>query len=371
MSDPKSTFLYFTEGASDKVYNAQLEQDPDGWSVKFQFGRRGKPLKDNIKASGIPYDEAHDIYEKLVSSKTKKGYTEEVSGAVFSSSEFAGQVTGFRPQLLNEVTLEEALELDDTWLAQEKHDGERRGMKWDGQRAIYSNRSGLETGVQQPVDDAFSELAKIIGNSLELDGEDMGDHLVIFDVLQHPEISTGTFSERADILAALAKTIEDAGLEKILKVDIPMPLPEFISQRLGFLETGGAEGFVARKADSLNVPGKPSSGGEALKIKFWADCTCRVTEGRVGKSSVGIELLDEDSTWQPVGNVTVTAANRPRIGDLIDVKYLYAYEGGSLFQPSFKSVRTDIPETDCTFSQLKYKSAEPRDADNDIGDGPC
>ncbi|CAN0599618.1 unnamed protein product, partial [Laminaria digitata] len=38
MSDPKSTFLYFTEGASDKVYNAQLEQDPDGWSVKFQFG---------------------------------------------------------------------------------------------------------------------------------------------------------------------------------------------------------------------------------------------------------------------------------------------------------------------------------------------
>lgn len=370
MSDPKSVNLYFTEGSSDKVYNAQLEKDPAGWSVNFQYGRRNKPLKAGNKGSGMDYETAYGVYEKLVGTKTKKGYTEEVSGAVFSSSEFAGQATGFRPQLLNEITLIEAEEYGEMWLAQEKHDGERRGLKCDGERNIFSNRSGLEVGVQEPIDAAFAKLAEIVGEPLALDAEDMGDHVVIFDVLEHFMIKDGTFRERAAILAHLDKTISDAGLRETLIVDIPTPAPHFLKHHLAGLQEAKAEGFVLRHVDSINTPGKPASGGEALKVKFWADCTCRVTEGRTGKSSVGIELMDVEGNWTAVGNVTVPQGQKPDIGSLIDVKYLYAFKGGSLFQPSFKGIRTDIPEADCVMTQLKYKAGEI-EPDQSDSPSPC
>src|SRR5690606_805401 len=101
------------------------------------------------------------------------------------------------------------------------------------------------------------------------------------------------------------------------------------------LRDGNAEGYVARKADSPYSVGRPASGGNALKVIYWADITCRVGAGRVGKSSVAIELLDEAGEWAPVGNVTINGAPMPEVGSLIDVKYLYAYKGGSLFQPSY------------------------------------
>ena len=37
---------------------------------------------------------------------------------------------------------------------------------------------------------------------------------------------------------------------------------------------------------------------------------------------------------------------------------LYAYKDGSLFQPVFLNVRTDIDKEDCVISQLKYKKEE-------------
>lgn len=365
MSEPKSTNLYLTEGASDKVYQAQLEQDAAGWSVNFQYGRRGKPLRSGNKATGIAYAQALKIFDKLISSKTKKGYTEEEHGQAFTSAEYAGQATGFRPQLLNEISVEEALALGDNWLVQEKHDGERRGLQWDGAAAVYSNRRGLGVDVDVVIHEAFTKLGQALG-PMEVDAEDMGDHIVIFDVLQHPSMGSGTFRERAEILHTLQQASLSNGLYAQLKVDIPQPMSEFIASRLDDLREGHAEGFVLRNADSHYVADRPASGGDALKVKFWADCSCRVTEGRVGKRSVGLELLDANNEWQPVGNVTIGGAREiPSAGTIIDVRYLYAYEGGSLFQPTFIDVRTDVTDDECRMDRLKFHrpttEAEPCD----------
>jgi len=46
------------------------------------------------------------------------------------------------------------------------------------------------------------------------------------------------------------------------------------------------------------------------------------------------------------------------VSDVIEVKYLYAYKGGSLYQPSFISIRDDVLVSNCLISQLKYKSEE-------------
>jgi len=56
------------------------------------------------------------------------------------------------------------------------------------------------------------------------------------------------------------------------------------------------------------------------------------------------------------GNVTIPEnADIPQVGDVIDVKYLYAYKGGRLYQPSFLRPRTDQRQEEARISQLKYK----------------
>ena len=59
-----------------------------------------------------------------------------------------------------------------------------------------------------------------------------------------------------------------------------------------------------------------------------------------------------------MGNVTVPAnQDIPAAGDIIEVGYLYAYPGGSLFQPIYRGKRSDMNISDCTTGQLKYKPA--------------
>jgi len=102
MPEPKSAHLFFREGSSDKVYNVHLTEGAGGWDVRFQNGRRGKALRDGVKIEGADFDSALKIFDKTVASKIKGGYTEQEGGVAFSSAELAGEVTGFRPQLLNE-----------------------------------------------------------------------------------------------------------------------------------------------------------------------------------------------------------------------------------------------------------------------------
>ena len=46
----------------------------------------------------------------------------------------------------------------------------------------------------------------------------------------------------------------------------------------------------------------------------------------------------------------------PAPGDVVDAKYLYAFrESGSVYQPVYLGKRDDIPATECSVEQLKYK----------------
>lgn len=51
-------------------------------------------------------------------------------------------------------------------------------------------------------------------------------------------------------------------------------------------------------------------------------------------------------------------ADIPEQGSLIDVKYLYAYKGGSIFQPTFLRPRTDVLEQECRMDRLTYRSED-------------
>jgi len=60
-----------------------------------------------------------------------------------------------------------------------------------------------------------------------------------------------------------------------------------------------------------------------------------------------------------MGNVTVPANQEiPTKGTVVEVRYLYAIPGGSLFQPTLLGVRDDILASECVVDQLKFKAEE-------------
>lgn len=104
MQEIPTVALFYSEGSSDKEYRVQVAARDDGFIVNFQYGRRGASLTSGTKTpSPVPFDKAIKVFEKLVQGKKSKGYTEEESGAAFSSSDNAGRITGLLPQLLNQM----------------------------------------------------------------------------------------------------------------------------------------------------------------------------------------------------------------------------------------------------------------------------
>jgi bifunctional non-homologous end joining protein LigD len=79
-------------------------------------------------------------------------------------------------------------------------------------------------------------------------------------------------------------------------------------------------------------------------------------------------MTDGSGARMPVGNVTIPANHAvPNPGDLVEVRYMHMFDGGSLYQPVYKGVRTDIEVSAATISQvrrIKNKDAI-LDADDD------
>jgi bifunctional non-homologous end joining protein LigD len=67
----------------------------------------------------------------------------------------------------------------------------------------------------------------------------------------------------------------------------------------------------------------------------------------------------ESGTLVPVGNCTVPANYAiPAIGAFVEVKYIYAYRGGSLIQAQYHGERDDVTIADCDVDQLKYYKSD-------------
>ena len=92
----KTARLFFTQGASDKVYEVDLceqqSDDPQRYWVNFRYGRRGSTLREGTKTvTPVDLAQAEAIFKSVVVAKTNKGYQEAGShsfstGSAFSSS---------------------------------------------------------------------------------------------------------------------------------------------------------------------------------------------------------------------------------------------------------------------------------------------
>ena len=347
------TVLEYREGSSDKVYRAAIEAVPGGFVVNFAYGRRGSTLNTGSKtAQPVGRAEAQAIYDRLVLSKTTKGYRvaggQTASGIGASVAARESRDTGLRPQLLNPTTEEQAEQYldDDHWCAQEKYDGRRMMIRKSGPKIVATNRDGLAVGFP----DALARQLSGVAGDFVIDGESVGETFYAFDLLEY---ATGDL-RGAPYVTRLAGLQEQFGLLGGSIVVARTALGRNKRRFAQDLKGADREGVVFKDLRAPWSAGRPAQGGSALKCKFWATCSCVVLGINGTKRSIAVGL-----GGVLMGNVTIPP-NRdiPAAGRVVEIRYLYCTGiGGSLYQPIYLGERDDVRTEDCTVErqQIKYK----------------
>jgi bifunctional non-homologous end joining protein LigD len=351
--------LYFREGSSDKVYHAQIAPDGnDLYSVNFQYGRRGSTLQTGSKTTApVTLEQAKKIFDKLVAEKRAKGYTDGESGIPYLGGKLENRRFEYTPQLLNFI--DEAAMLDylchPDWLMQEKMDGVRLIVVRRGDSVTAGNRNGLTVATSAAIVNAVLAL----DHDCVLDGEGIGDVYWPFDLLSlhGNDITHRPLAYRQQVLTAILGARPSKAIGRIRTA---------FSERdkhalLNMIQAEHGEGVVFKNANATYTPGRPNSGGDALKHKFKASASCAVVSHSSGKRSVQIAVLNEATNALilelliEVGSVSIPVSEPlPPVDSVIEVEYLYAYRGGALFQPVYKGLRPDKHSPD-TYASLKFK----------------
>ena len=344
----KQVSLANTQGSSDKVYNIQIQEKDSGFVVNFQYGRRGSTLKPGTKTKEpTTLEDAEKIYSKLMKDKIRKGY--EPNGDSFEAQELV-EVKDIEelPQLLNEVSGEEqvlALLEDGRYVAQEKMDGERRPLKKTKEETFGINKKGHRVSTIKKILNSVSNQ-----DTLLIDCEQVGDVLYAFDCLElnGEDLKNKSLKKRLEVLSSLE-------FGKNIKIVPTATTTDEKKALFEKLKKENKEGIVFKQNNSKYQSGRPSSGGPVLKYKFYKTTTAKVESHTKGKRSVGLTMLENEEVVN-VGKCTIPANHEiPEIGSYVEVRYLYAYKGGALYQPVYLGQRNDQDDTDINTSQLIYK----------------
>lgn len=351
----KTVSLYYREGSSDKEYHVRLEESGAGFLVNFSYGRRGSALSTGTKTtSPVSFDAAEKLFDKLVKEKKAKGYREGESGTPYQQPD-QNHESDLHPQLLNSVEEPEVERLldDPDWFMQEKLDGRRMLLEKDGRMIIPINKKGF--AISAPL--TILQSAERLKGSCVVDGEHIGDYLYVFDLLElnGEDLRSQPFEQR---YIALLNLIAGSHTRHIQIVQCFTTAKDKRAW-LNTLRLKKAEGVVFKDKRAAYVAGKPNSGGTQLKHKFVASLSAVVTVINPQRS-VTVSLLDTDTGWHPIGNVTIPANHKvPACGTVVEVRYLYAFtQSRKLFQPVYLGTRSDVTQVECVIDQLKFKADE-------------
>jgi bifunctional non-homologous end joining protein LigD len=217
------------------------------------------------------------------------------------------------------------------------------------------NRKGLLIGLPSPIVVG----AYKITSDFVLDGECVGDVLYAFDLLEWDgeDLRTKSYQRRVVKLSSLLNRPDITHIEFAEIATDPANKERLFRH----LQAERREGVVFKRLDAPYTPGRPNSGGNQLKHKFYATCSAVIS--RINdKRSVEVRLLNGHG-WIPCGNVTIPPNfNVPAVGEVVEIRYLYAFrESNALYQPVYLGPRQDIEQHECVLSQLKYKGTGEED----------
>lgn len=374
----QSTYLFFTEGSSDKEYHAHLRPAPGDasghlWGVYYANGPRGKVGQSKEKISPTTYELALKEYEKVIKTKKKDGYTEAESGVRFTNTEKANQNSGHSPQLsvaIDRARVQELLD-DKGWGLQQKANGERRGIEIDGATVRGTNKLGLYVNIPETWVEQMRALGGANG-ATKLEGEQIGEVFYAFDLIEQngKDLRSLGFEDRFARLVALTQGMigPNAAVPCLRLLTLYPCATKEAQQFFHRLEEMNHEGAVLKKLSAPYISGRDEN---SLKFKFYESMTCRVAEHNKQRS-VRISALDADQSNVEIGNVTIPAnAEMPPVASLIEVQYLYYNPGGALEQPVYLGERNDILPSEATLAQItRYKPVDAEVDDEPQGEVP-
>ncbi len=364
MESAYSVTLHNTSGGSDKIYMISIEPVGDLWVVNYANGRRGGTLATGTKTKApVPYADARKACNALLYDKVGGGYVPIAGSSRFADgmtaeaiSTAAREASGCIPQLLAPITDDEVERYirDPDWVAEPKHNGERRFLIVRQGVVAGGNRKGQTVALPK----AIAEAAATFGCDVDLDGEQIGDRFIYWDAtsLRGADIKPKAWSDR-QVELVNEKFDRGGAIQKTLTARTEAEKRRLVADE----QAKGGEGVVFKRADAPYDPGKPGANATWIKLKFWKSLSAVV--GKVNdKRSVGLDLVADDGSRISVGNVTIPANQAiPDVGDVVEISYLYAYDGGSLFQPTYLGKRNDIDVGECLASQRVFKPEEPED----------
>jgi len=266
-----------------------------------------------------------------------------------------------QPNPIEEEQAQRLLE-NDSFGMQDKYDGKKITVRViDGHGQAFNKKGETATPKNGPVTIPRQMMDDIIacGKDLEVDGEQIGQKYVVYDILSldGKDLRNESYQKRH---SKIPRAFNGGFGESITVAPLYVGTE---AKRARYEETQrlGGEGVVFKRLAARFTEGRPASGGDMLKRKFYATASFFVIDGREGKRSVGVAVLDGTAVV-PVGNVTISNKVEngqlipvPVQGDIIEVRYLYAFRGGSLYQPTYLGQRDDVSREECLISQLKYK----------------
>jgi len=349
----ETTTLYFKQGSSDKVYQASIEPKDHQFIVTFAYGRRGAAMQTGIKTpSPVDYTTAKLIYDKLIREKKAKGYTEGEQGIPYQHTDHEAIVSGVLPQLCNPIPAADvpALLKNSAFAMQEKFDGRRLLVRKTMAGIEGINRRGLVVSLPVPL----VEDVEAIPGAFILDGEQVGNEFVIFDLLlmDGEDIRHCPFKDR---IRALERLIGNTALNHLHCATTAYDVASKAAL-LQQVRQENKEGVVFKNIHSSYTPGRPASGGHQLKCKFTTTASFIVGSHNQKRS---VELKLRQNTWHLiVGNVAIPPNQPiPPVGAVVEVEYLYAFRNNhTIYQPVYLGEREDIEPGECTVAQLKYKA---------------
>jgi hypothetical protein len=366
-------------GTSHKEYRIHIVRQGNGYVVNYENGRIDGPMIGHGTKTPTPvsYESARIIAERLQAEKERDpGYTVvDVPVLPSLNPKPAPKPISVPPQgalppceLLVEIKTEaeaERLLSDNRYYMQQKRDGRfLRVIKRDGE--IFGlNKKNDRTAVPAKF---LADLKRLDLESFDIAGENEGDFFPVWDAL--------------DLGGPLTKIPNISRFEKLLLAlgsieprHAVYPVPTWFATSTKTpafrqLKKDRAEGVAFKRADALYHAGE----GPHRKFKWTATASCIVTAIHVkkvgtkpgcykpdpGKSNAAVALLNGSGKLVPVGEVSTIGRDDIKVGDIVEIRYLYATEASQLTQPRMIEcggayVRTDVKRERCTLSQLKYK----------------
>ena len=224
--------------------------------------------------------------------------------------------------LLSETSSATAFLEDDAYCAQEKLNGERMLVQKAGTAVVALNRQGEA----RPLPDTVEAVALTSGLDFLLDGEWIAGQFVAFDVLS---------INGADV-TALPQSARFAALAEVSPFRlVRQALAEDKAALMASVRAEKGEGLVFKLRDASYLDGRTEVG---VKFKFWKSASFLVTDLDIDKGTVGLGGFGRCSF--------PFAGAWPKVGDIVEIRYLLLTKAGKLSQPAFLGVRHDLTAAD-------------------------